>query len=135
MLDYYGFSYDVVEVNSVTKKQLKWSNYKKVPIVVADGAGDSGFLVSLLVHCVCVCECVCVCACTHAGGYGLRAINMYGYVLVLRFYISVFIDFVKHSVLTLVSEIRYYRKTFQMTVIILINCFLSSIENSLLLMV
>ena len=75
MLDYYGFSYDVVEVNSVTKKQLKWSNYKKVPIVVADGAGDSGFLVSLLVHCVCVCECVCVCACTHAGGYGLRAIQ------------------------------------------------------------
>ena len=71
MLDYYGFSYDVVEVNSVTKKQLKWSKYKKVPIVVADGAGDSGFLVSLPVHCVCVC--VFVCVCVHACGYGLCA--------------------------------------------------------------
>ncbi|KAH9514530.1 Prostaglandin E synthase 2 [Bulinus truncatus] len=33
-LDYYGFSYDVIEVNSVTKKQLKWSEYQKVPILV-----------------------------------------------------------------------------------------------------
>ncbi|KAK6194700.1 hypothetical protein SNE40_000283 [Patella caerulea] len=41
-LDYYGFSYDVVEVNSVTKKQIKWSNYKKVPIVVVDDAGEGG---------------------------------------------------------------------------------------------
>ena len=47
VLDYYGFSYDLVEVNSVTKKQLKWSKYKKVPIVVVDGAEDTGFLVSL----------------------------------------------------------------------------------------
>ncbi|XP_076436452.1 prostaglandin E synthase 2-like [Babylonia areolata] len=44
VLDYYGFSYDVVEVNSVTKKQIKWSNYKKVPIILVDGAGEEGFL-------------------------------------------------------------------------------------------
>ncbi len=30
-MDYYGYSYDVVEVNSITKKQLDWSSYKKVP--------------------------------------------------------------------------------------------------------
>eukprot|EP00096_Caligus_rogercresseyi_P004810 TRINITY_DN1932_c0_g1_i1.p1 TRINITY_DN1932_c0_g1~~TRINITY_DN1932_c0_g1_i1.p1 ORF type:complete len:387 (+),score=130.57 TRINITY_DN1932_c0_g1_i1:162-1322(+) len=34
-LDYYGVSYDIVEVNSVFKKEIKWSNdYKKVPILV-----------------------------------------------------------------------------------------------------
>lgn len=30
-LDYYGYSYDIVEVNSINKKQLDWSSYKKVP--------------------------------------------------------------------------------------------------------
>ncbi|BFZ20736.1 hypothetical protein BsWGS_23775 [Bradybaena similaris] len=34
VLDYHGFSYDVIEVNSVTKKQIKWSEYPKVPILV-----------------------------------------------------------------------------------------------------
>ncbi|ESP00899.1 hypothetical protein LOTGIDRAFT_180368 [Lottia gigantea] len=43
-LDYYGISYDVVEVNSVTKKQLKWSQYKKVPVLVVNGVGKDGFL-------------------------------------------------------------------------------------------
>ena len=38
-MDYQGFSYDVIEVNSVSKKQLKWSDYKKVPILIAEGAG------------------------------------------------------------------------------------------------
>ena len=33
-LDFSGLSYDVVEVNSVTKKQVSWSDYKKVPIVI-----------------------------------------------------------------------------------------------------
>ncbi|KAL4237117.1 hypothetical protein ACF0H5_005498 [Mactra antiquata] len=43
-LDYFGFAYDVVEVNSVTKKQIKFSEYKKVPILVVDGkSGDSEF--------------------------------------------------------------------------------------------
>ncbi|KAI1716400.1 glutaredoxin domain-containing protein [Ditylenchus destructor] len=33
-LDYYGFSYDVIEVNPVTKSQIKFSpDYKKVPIL------------------------------------------------------------------------------------------------------
>jgi len=38
-LDYYGFSYDVIEVNSVRRKETKWSKYKKVPILVVE-AGD-----------------------------------------------------------------------------------------------
>lgn len=33
-LDFSGLTYDVVEVNPVTKKQLGWSTYKKVPIVM-----------------------------------------------------------------------------------------------------
>lgn len=33
-LDFKGLSYDVVEVNSMTKKELDWSTYKKVPILV-----------------------------------------------------------------------------------------------------
>nr|CAG4651097.1 EOG090X08KD [Simocephalus serrulatus] len=33
-LDFAGLSYEVVEVNPVTKKQLGWSAYKKVPVVV-----------------------------------------------------------------------------------------------------
>lgn len=35
-LDYYGLNYDVIEVNSVLRKQVKWSSYKKVPILVAE---------------------------------------------------------------------------------------------------
>ena len=38
-LDYFGLSYDVVEVNSVMRTQVKWSKYKKVPIVVVE-VGD-----------------------------------------------------------------------------------------------
>jgi len=33
-LDFAGVSYDVVEVNPVTKKQVGWSIYKKVPTVI-----------------------------------------------------------------------------------------------------
>lgn len=33
-LDYYGFSYDVIEVNSVTRSQTKWTDYRKVPFLV-----------------------------------------------------------------------------------------------------
>ena len=32
-LDYFGYSYDIVEVNSISKKQTDWSSYKKVPIL------------------------------------------------------------------------------------------------------
>jgi len=36
-LDYYGLNYDVIEVNSVTRKQMRWSKtYKKVPVLVAE---------------------------------------------------------------------------------------------------
>nr|CAD7203293.1 unnamed protein product [Timema douglasi] len=53
-LDYYGFSYDVVEVNPVLRQQIRWSLYKKVPIVVAKVEGgyqqlnDSSLIVSSL---------------------------------------------------------------------------------------
>lgn len=33
-LDFYGFSYDVIEVNSVTRSQTKWTDYRKVPFLV-----------------------------------------------------------------------------------------------------
>ena len=35
-LDYFGLNYDVIEVNSVMRTQVKWSTYKKVPILVAE---------------------------------------------------------------------------------------------------
>jgi len=53
-LDYFGFSYDVVEVNSVLRQQVKWSKYKKVPILVATSGdqviqvNDSSVIVSAL---------------------------------------------------------------------------------------
>lgn len=53
-LDYYGISYDVIEVNPVMRKQIKWSHYKKVPIVIAqnenniDQLNDSSMIVSAL---------------------------------------------------------------------------------------
>ncbi|ELT91950.1 hypothetical protein CAPTEDRAFT_228714 [Capitella teleta] len=42
-LDYHGFSYDVVEVNSVWRTQLKWTKYPKVPVLVVDNVGENGF--------------------------------------------------------------------------------------------
>ncbi|GAB4839192.1 hypothetical protein Ancab_028718 [Ancistrocladus abbreviatus] len=36
-LDYYGIPYKVVEVNPISKKEIKWSDYKKVPILKVDG--------------------------------------------------------------------------------------------------
>lgn len=52
-LDYYGFGYEVVEVNSVTKRELKFSEYKKVPVIVVQNwnnkqLNDSSFIVSFL---------------------------------------------------------------------------------------
>ena len=32
-LDYFGYSYDIVEINSLTKAQLDWSSYKKTPVI------------------------------------------------------------------------------------------------------
>lgn len=34
-LDYYGISYEVIEVDPVLRQSIKWSEYKKVPILVA----------------------------------------------------------------------------------------------------
>lgn len=36
-LDYHDIVYKVVEVNPRGKKEIKWSEYKKVPILVVDG--------------------------------------------------------------------------------------------------
>ncbi|CAI9718084.1 prostaglandin E synthase 2-like [Octopus vulgaris] len=44
MLDYRGYSYDVVEVNSIWRTQIKWSKYKKVPILVCEGIGEDDYL-------------------------------------------------------------------------------------------
>lgn len=47
-LDYYGFSYEVVEVNPVTRKQINFSiDYKKVPIVRVNN--DKNFTESSLI--------------------------------------------------------------------------------------
>ncbi|KYN32361.1 Prostaglandin E synthase 2 [Trachymyrmex septentrionalis] len=53
-LDYYGISYDVVEVDPVLRKEIGWSSYKKVPILLTQLEGgyqplkDSSMIVSLL---------------------------------------------------------------------------------------
>lgn len=54
-LDYMGLSYDIIEVNSVMRTQVKWSKYKKVPILVAETANgeilqlnDSTMIISSL---------------------------------------------------------------------------------------
>lgn len=44
-LDFYGLSYDVVEVDPVLRTQTKWSDYKKVPILLAS-VGDGKYVVS-----------------------------------------------------------------------------------------
>ncbi|KAB1212288.1 Prostaglandin E synthase 2 [Morella rubra] len=36
-LDYYDIPYKVVEVNPLSKNEIKWSEYKKVPILMVDG--------------------------------------------------------------------------------------------------
>lgn len=36
-LDYNKIPYKIVEVNPISKKEIKWSDYKKVPILTVDG--------------------------------------------------------------------------------------------------
>ena len=36
-LDYYNIPYKVMEVNPISKKEIKWSEYKKVPILTVEG--------------------------------------------------------------------------------------------------
>ncbi|KAF6021913.1 Su(P) [Bugula neritina] len=43
-LDFYGIDYDIIEVDSIRRTQKKWTSYKKVPVLVCDGAGPDGFL-------------------------------------------------------------------------------------------
>uniref|UniRef100_A0A1B6ENQ9 Glutaredoxin domain-containing protein n=1 Tax=Cuerna arida TaxID=1464854 RepID=A0A1B6ENQ9_9HEMI len=53
-LNYYGISYDVVEVNPVLRQQMGWSQYKKVPILLAkvengyQQLNDSSMIISAL---------------------------------------------------------------------------------------
>jgi microsomal prostaglandin-E synthase 2 len=50
-LDYHKLPYRVVEVNPLTKSELKWSQYKKVPVIVLDDSeqvNDSSAIISRL---------------------------------------------------------------------------------------
>lgn len=59
LLDYYGLSYDVVEVDPVLRKEINWSNYRKVPILltkVSNGyqpLNDSSMIISILSSYLC----------------------------------------------------------------------------------
>lgn len=35
-LDFYGLPYEIVEVNPVMRQEIKWSAYRKVPILMVD---------------------------------------------------------------------------------------------------
>lgn len=58
LLDYRGYSYNIVEVNSIWRTQIKWSKYKKVPILVCNGTdinnddyvqmNDSSVIISIM---------------------------------------------------------------------------------------
>ncbi|XP_078107599.1 prostaglandin E synthase 2 isoform X2 [Sander vitreus] len=48
-LDYHGLPYEIVEVNPVMRKEIKWSVYRKVPILMVDGdvqLNDSSVIIS-----------------------------------------------------------------------------------------
>jgi len=49
-LDYYGIEYEKVEVNPVSRKEIKFSDYRKVPIVKSDNhqINDSSLIISVL---------------------------------------------------------------------------------------
>ncbi|XP_077220522.1 uncharacterized protein LOC143854429 [Tasmannia lanceolata] len=51
-LDYHDIPYQVVEVNPLSKKEIKWSEYKKVPILTVDGEQlvDSSDIIEKLSH-------------------------------------------------------------------------------------
>lgn len=36
-LDYHGAPYEIVEVNPVMRQEIKWSTYRKVPILMVNG--------------------------------------------------------------------------------------------------
>lgn len=48
-LDYQGLPYDIVEVNPVMRQEIKWSTYRKVPILMVNEdvvSDNSEFLLS-----------------------------------------------------------------------------------------
>lgn len=50
-LDYHGLPYEIVEVNPVMRKEIKWSLYRKVPILMVDDQvqlNDSSVIISSL---------------------------------------------------------------------------------------
>ncbi|XP_041793399.1 prostaglandin E synthase 2 [Chelmon rostratus] len=50
-LDYHGLPYEIVEVNPVMRQEIKWSAYRKVPILMVDGElqlNDSSVIISCL---------------------------------------------------------------------------------------
>lgn len=53
-LDYHGISYDIIEVDAVLRQSIKWSDYKKVPILLTKVDGkyqqlvDSSAIISIL---------------------------------------------------------------------------------------
>ncbi|XP_034396451.1 prostaglandin E synthase 2 isoform X1 [Cyclopterus lumpus] len=50
-LDYHGLPYEIVEVNPVMRKEIKWSVYRKVPILMVDSdvqLNDSSVIISSL---------------------------------------------------------------------------------------
>ncbi|XP_035513911.1 prostaglandin E synthase 2 [Morone saxatilis] len=50
-LDYQGLPYEIVEVNPVMRQEIKWSAYRKVPILMVDGEvqlNDSSVIISSL---------------------------------------------------------------------------------------
>ncbi|XP_042508854.1 prostaglandin E synthase 2-like [Macadamia integrifolia] len=51
-LDYYDIPYKVVEVNPISKREINWSDYKKVPILTVDGEQlvDSSDIINKLSH-------------------------------------------------------------------------------------
>nr|GMD84742.1 prostaglandin E synthase 2 [Ipomoea batatas] len=54
-LDYYGIPYKIVEVNPISKNEIKWSDYRKVPILMVDGEQmvDSSDIIDKLFQKVC----------------------------------------------------------------------------------
>lgn len=50
-LDYHGLPYEIVEVNPVMRQEIKWSVYRKVPILMVDAdmqLNDSSVIISCL---------------------------------------------------------------------------------------
>ncbi|KAG9354635.1 hypothetical protein JZ751_001348 [Albula glossodonta] len=50
-LDYHGLPYEIVEVNPVMRQEIKWSKYRKVPILMVDETvqlNDSSVIISTL---------------------------------------------------------------------------------------